>query len=139
MSNADVINEVLQLKGESYTFMDMTIDDDVSRLTKNAQAREFAYVASVRLYVQKEMYKQQQARRNEQVEELNPIDTEFKDFAREDFINVTYDEEELTDIILDMKIQDVAVEEAKKERCVSWVRVRLFLSLITYFNIIYTT
>ena len=58
MSQSDIINAVLKLRGESYTFTAMSIDpseSEIWELTKNAQANEFAYVASVRLCIQREM------------------------------------------------------------------------------------
>ena len=87
-------------------------------LIKQAQAREFSRVASIRLYMQQEMLRQQQERQQQQVDEL---DLEFQDFTTDSFLLIHLTENELVDIVIDMKIQGVEVEQTKQERCMAWV------------------
>ena len=65
------------------------------------------------LYLQKKKERQQQ-----QVDEL---DLEFQGFTTDSFLPIHLTENELVDIVINMKIQDVEVEQTKQERCVAWV------------------
>ena len=118
MNFEDMLNEVQKLRGSSYTFMNM-IDDgnaEMSELIKTAQAKEFPRVAKIHLYVQQKM---QQERK--QPPEINEINVEFKDFQNDSFLPINLTEKELADIIIDIKIEDIEVEQSKQERCAKWV------------------
>ena len=120
MHITDMINEVQKVSGSSYNFMDMAIDgnDEVANLVKQAQAKEFSRVAKIQLIVQQEMHRQKQERER-QVDD--DIEIEFRDFAKDSFLPINLTENELADVIIEINIQDIAVEETKKERCLSWV------------------
>ena len=120
MHITDMLNEVQKLRGSSYNFMDMRIDgnDEVAALVKQAQAKEFSRVSKLRLVVQQQMYRQKQER--EQI--INEdIEIEFQDFKKDNFLAINLTEIELADAIIELKMQDIAIEEERKERCLSWV------------------
>ena len=120
MNFEDRLNEVQKLHGNSYTFMDMPIDEgncEISQIIKNAQAREFFRVAKLRLYVQQKML--QERRRQPEID--NQLEVEFKDFRKDEFLPMHLNENELADIIIGIKIQGIEVKETKKERWVTWV------------------
>ena len=123
MSQSDMINEVLKLTGNSYSFMDMPIDgnDEVSLMVKQEQAREFARVASIRLYVQKKMQQEKGKQQQEKEKAGDDLDMEFKDFKNDAFIQLNLNEIKIVDIIIDMKIDDIEIEQTRNERTISWV------------------
>ena len=49
------------------------------------------------------------------------IEEEFKDISIADFISLHYSEEEMIDLIIDIKINDIEEDITKQERCCAWV------------------
>ena len=139
MSPLEKLCEVQQLRGQSYAFINMTLDGPdviINNKIKEMQASEFAQTAEIWLFLQKEHFRQkfikekrlQEERRQEEagnnviVRKIDEdIEEEFKEFEISDFVTLTFSEEELVDIIIDNKMEDVAEADTKNERCCAWV------------------
>ena len=67
------------------------------------------------------LYYFRQKQEREQQQQVDDLELEFHDFTTDSFLSIYLTKNELVDIIIDMKIQDVTVEETKKERCLSWI------------------
>ena len=139
MNAAEKLCEVKKLKGQSYRYTCMRLDGPdpiISRKIKEIQAEEFAKVAEIRLFVQKDhyRYKREQERIQEKkrlkeeadskviVQPINDeLEEEFKDIEISDFVPLVFSEEKLVDIIMDYKMDEIEEADTKKERCCAWV------------------
>ena len=141
MSATDKCFEVMQFWGKSYSFTDLKIDGPdgtINEKIKDMQAKEFEEVAKIRLFIQKEHYrhkimreKEQEKRRlNEESKQAvivqktsanDAIEDEFRDFKISDFIPITFTEEELVDMIIDNKMDEIEEADTRNERCCAWV------------------
>ena len=124
MTSTDKFYEVQRLHGQSYAFTDMSIDGPdaaINEKIKKMQATEFEEVAKIRLFVQKERFRFKLMDEKTRVNEERCIEEEFKDFKLSDFVLSTFTEEELVDIIIDNKVEEIAEIETRKDRCCAWV------------------
>ena len=128
------MSEVRQLRGTSYSFMNMPIDgpdENVNRMVKQMQSDEFAKTAELSLFVKRELHRlkkehQKQPRTTGNNVMMNSTDNnfieeEFKDFKLSDFVPSTFTEEELVDIIIDNKVEEIAETDTRNEGCCAWV------------------
>ena len=138
MSSNQRYFNVEKLHGNSYSTVDLNIDGPdpiINNKVKEMQAKEFARVADARLVVQKQCFRYRITNeRNKQnnlakysgeiIEDAYPtptIEEEFADLKKSDFMPFNYTEEELLDIIIDVKMDEVKEDVVKKERCCAWV------------------
>ena len=139
MSSTEKYFEVMRFWGKSYSFTNLKIDGPdgtINEKIKDMQAKEFEEVAEIRLFIQKEHYRHKLMREKEQEKRClkeeskkavivrkisDDVEDEFRDFKISDFIPLTFSEEELADIIIDNKMDDIEENETKKDRCCAWV------------------
>ena len=126
--------DVERLYGNSYSYIGLNIDgpdETINKKIKDMQEKEFKEVAEARLFNQKERYRYKilQGRRfrskkeeeEKEYERSETIEEEFANFQISDFMDLTYTEEELSDIIIDIQMADIEEANTKKERCCAWV------------------
>ena len=128
--------DVNQLYGNSYSLVNLNIDgpdEVINNKIKQMQAKEFEEVANTRLFMQKQhfRFKLMEGRYKKTGEALGKkvliehvypdisLNEEFKDFQISDFLPMT--EEELADLIIDYKMEEIAETNARNERCCAWV------------------
>ena len=127
MNAAEKLYEVRELRGQSYAYTCMRLDGPdpiISRKIKEIQAEEFAKVAEIRLFTQKEHYRYKVMKEREQEKKRlqeeadskinDEIEEEFKDIEISDFIPLTFNEKEMADIIIDIQMEDVSEADVKK-------------------------
>ena len=134
--------DVDQLYGNSYSYVGLNIDgpdEVINKKLKQMQAKEFEEVAKTRLFNQKIRYRfkimaerEEEKKRIKRESEQNvvvreiltgdyAIEAEFRDFQVSDFFPQTLTEGELSDLIIDVKMDDIEEANTKKERCCAWV------------------
>ena len=129
--------DVDKLHGNSYSCVDLNIDgsdETINKKIKAMQAKEFKEVSESRLFTQKQHYRYTvlQGRRFRTREEVKKIEfyekypdmlieEEFADIELTDFMNLNYTDEELVDLIIDIKMDDIEEEITRQERCAAWV------------------
>ena len=137
MSASDKLYEVMSFRGQSYSFTTMSIDgpdETINAKVKEMQAKEFEDVAKICLFIQKEHFRfklmQERQKQKEglgnavivqKISAQDSIEEEFKEFNISDFVALTFSEEELADIIINNKLEDIEENETKKDRCCAWV------------------
>ena len=138
MSRIQLYSDVKKIYGNSYSTVGLNIDGPdkiINNKVKELQAREFAEVAEARLFIQKQHFRYKLIdERNKQnntdskktalIEDVHPnisIEEEFKDFETCDFMPLNYNEEELVDIIIDIKMDEIEEDVVQKERCCAWI------------------
>ena len=129
---------VQRLHGNSYTYVGLNIDGptkEINTKIKEMQAKEFAEVAEMRLFHQKlhfrhKLLMERQKQTGEaygkaiRIEHVHPdisIEEEFKDFTNADFMPLNYTENELVDLIISNKLDEVEEDVNKQERCCEWI------------------
>ena len=130
MSRVQKYFDVEKLYGNSYSYVGLSIDghdDAINKKIKEMQEKEFREVAEIRLFNQKHHYrfklmKERHDRTGEEfgkpvlIEDAYPDDTleeEFQNFKLSDFMPLNYTEEELIDIIIADKMDELEENEKK--------------------------
>ena len=125
--------DVERLYGNSYSYVELNIDgpdETINNRIKEMQKQEFKEVAETRLFNQKERYRykilkgrrfRSKQEQQEEKERSDTIEEEFANFEISDFMDLHYSEEELSDMIIDIKMSDIEEADTRKERCAAWV------------------
>ena len=130
--------DVQKLYGNSYSYVGLNIDgpnEEINMKIKQMQAKEFAEVAEMRLFHQKQHFRHKlmMERRKKtgeeygkpiRIEHVHPdisLQEEFKDFTIADFMPLNYTEKELVDLVISNKLDEVEKDVNKQERCCAWV------------------
>ena len=116
-----------KLYGNSYSYVGLNIDgpdEAINKKIKQMQEQELKEVAEKRLFHQKERYRYKISLQEVELieyEKNETIEQEFANFKFSDFMPLDYTEEELVDIIMNIKMDDIEETNTKKERCCAWV------------------